>query len=164
MRVGSMRKSQFGTSASAPACWRRWWVGTAVTGLALVLSAPEALAQSSLGAPLNAATASSLNDAVRQNEKQLIDREVFGAGAGSASGLSAFSTGRLRGSDHDALRSVNGDINNQNGPYPYDTIEYSTFGNVVVAIPGTVLGGQVKLSGFVGHNVVSLDLKIGRAS
>ena len=159
-----MRKNQFSTCSNAKAFWRRWWVGTAFTSLALSISAHDAFAQSSLGAPLNAATASSLNDAVRQNEKQLIDREVLGApgggtSGGSASGLSVFSTGRLRGSDHDALRAVNGAPDSSNGPYPYDTTEYSTFGNVVVAIPGTVLGGQLKLSGFVGHNVVSLDLK-----
>src|SRR5262245_30785150 len=164
MRVSSMRKNRLSTCLRAKAFWRGWWVGTAFTGLALSLSAPEALAQSSLGAPLNAATASSLNDAVRQNEKQLIDREVFGSaagrtGAGSGSGLSVFSTGRLRGSDHDALRALNDAPDASNGPYAYDTTEYSTFGNVVVAIPGTVLGGQLKLSGFVGHNAVSLDIK-----
>jgi outer membrane immunogenic protein len=164
MRVSSMRENQLSIYASARAFWRHRWVGTAVAGLALSISAHDAFAQSSLGAPINAATASSLNDAVRQNEKQLIDREVLGArgggtAGGSASGLSAFSTGRLRGGDHEALRAVNGAPDSSNGPYPYDTQEYSTFGNVVVAIPGTVWGGQLKLSGFVGHNVVSLDLK-----
>jgi outer membrane immunogenic protein len=159
-----MRKNELSPWPGAKAFWRRWWIGTAFASLALSLCAHDAVAQSSLGAPLNAATASSLNDAVRQNEKQLIDREVFGGGAGgtgggSASGLSVFSTGRLRGSDHEALRAVNGAPNVSDGPYPYDTTEYSTFGNVVVAIPGTILGGQLKLSGFVGHNVVSLDLK-----
>src|SRR5262245_4491106 len=164
VRVSWMRQNQLGTCASAKAFWRRCWIGTAFAGLVLSISAQDGFAQSSLGAPINAATASSLNDAVRQNEKQLIDREVLGAaggrtGGGSASGLSVFSTGRIRGSDHDALRSLNGSPDPSNGPYPYDTTEYSTFGNVVVAIPGTVLGGQLKLSGFVGHNVVSLDLK-----
>jgi outer membrane immunogenic protein len=159
-----MRQNQLSTCSSAKAFWRGWWLGATFASLALSLSATDVLAQSSLGAPINAATASSLNDAVRQNEKQLIDREVLGAsagrtGGGSASGLSVFSTGRIRGSDHDALQSLNGSPDPSNGPYPYDTTEYSTFGNVVVAIPGTVLGGQLKLSGFVGHNVVSLDLK-----
>jgi outer membrane immunogenic protein len=159
-----MRKSRLSSCPRAKAFWRRWWLGAAFASLALSIFAQDGFAQSSLGAPLNAATASSLNDAVRQNEKQLIDREVLGAAGGrtggaGASGLSVFSTGRLRGSDHDALRSVNGAPDASNGPYPYDTTEYSTFGNVVVAIPGTVLGGQLKLSGFVGHNVVSLDLK-----
>ena len=42
---------------------------------------------------------------------------------------------------------------------PYDTTESSAFANVVVSVPGTVLGGQMKVSGFVGHNEVSLDLK-----
>jgi outer membrane immunogenic protein len=167
MRVSSMRKNQLSIYACAKVFWRHRWLGTAVASLALPISAHDAFAQSSLGAPLNAATASSLNDAVRQNEKQLIDREVLGApgggtAGGSASGLSAFSTGRLRASDHEALRAVNGAPDASNGPYPYDTHEYSTFGNIVVAIPGTVLGGQLKLSGFVGHNVVSLDLKSDR--
>jgi outer membrane immunogenic protein len=159
-----MRQNRSSTCSSAKAFWRRWWVGAAFASLALSISAADVFAQSSLGAPINAATASSLNDAVRQNEKQLIDREVLGAaggrtGGGIGSGLSVFSTGRIRGSDHDALQSLNGSPDPSNGPYPYDTTEYSTFGNVVVAIPGTVLGGQLKLSGFVGHNVVSLDLK-----
>jgi outer membrane immunogenic protein len=159
-----MRKSQVRSCWRAKVLYRRWWIGAVFASLVLSLSAHDAFAQSSLGAPINAATASSLNDAVRQNEKQLIDREVLGAsagrtGGGSGSPLSVFSTGRLRGSDHDALRAQSGAPDASNGPYPYDTKEYSTFGNVVVAIPGTVLEGQLKLSGFVGHNVVSLDLK-----
>ena len=43
--------------------------------------------------------------------------------------------------------------------FSYKTHEASTFANIVVTVPGTVLGGQVKFSGFVGQNELSLDLK-----
>src|SRR5262245_51463172 len=166
----SMRKNQLSICSSAKAVWRGWWVGTALAGLALSMS-HDAFAQSSLGAPLTAATASSQADAVRQNENQLIDQQVFGAagggrattGAGSAAGLSTFSTGRLRGSDHEALRTPPGGVQG-NGPYPYTTQESSAFGNIVVALPGTVLGGQMKVSGFIGQSSVSLDLKSNATS
>ncbi len=62
----------------------------------------------------------------------------------------------MRRSDHDAL-ITGGDPGN--GPFPYETREYSTFGNIVVTVPGTVLGGQLKVSGFVGQNEVYLRLK-----
>jgi outer membrane immunogenic protein len=167
-----MRKDQLGTCSSAKAFWRRWWVGTAFTSLALAISAHDAYAQSSLGGPLTAATASSQADAVRQNENQLIDQAVFGAagggrvtaGAGSAASLNTFSTGRLRGSDHEALRVPPGAAVQGNGPYPYTTRENSAFGNIVVALPGTVLGGQMKVSGFIGQSSVSLDLKSNATS
>jgi outer membrane immunogenic protein len=124
--------------------------------------ASEATAQSLTGGPLNAATGRSQADAVTQNEKELIDREVLGGGApgrggisgAASSGLGTLTTGRLRSSDHDALRSP--DISQS---FSFDTTESSAFANVVVSVPGTVLGGQMKLSGFVGHNDVSLDLK-----
>jgi outer membrane immunogenic protein len=145
---------------------RRWPVSGAVWSLSAALSllacSTSALAQSSVGAPINAATGSSTTDAVKQNEKELIDREVLGRTGGDTAGgalgsISTFSTGRLRWSDHDALRKTTFD--NSNGPYPYDTHEYSAFANVVVALPGTVLGGQVKTSAFIGRNVVSIDIK-----
>jgi len=135
--------------------------------MVLILPTQRALAQSSLGAPLNNATAQSLLDAVRQNERELIDREVLGGspggqGAGNSAGggvgLNTFSTGRLRSSDHDAL-SVPPGGDPGNGPFPYRTNEVSAFSNIVVAMPGTVLGGQLKLSGFVGSNAVYLQLK-----
>jgi outer membrane immunogenic protein len=127
------------------------------------LPSPNAFAQSSLGAPINAATGRSLTDAVSQNEKELIDREVLGAdpagrstaggGGGGTAAVSVFPTGRLRTSDHDGLRPPADDH------FSYKTTEASVFGNIVVAVPGTVLGGQVKVSGFVGRNELSLDLK-----
>ena len=128
----------------------------ALIGLAGVLGAPGAWAQSTIALPMTAATGRSQADAVTQNEKELIDREVLGRSSGggaSAGGLTSFSTGRLRGSDHDALRPP------AEQPFSYSTTEASAFTNVVVSVPGTVLGGQMKLSGFVGQNDVSLDLK-----
>jgi outer membrane immunogenic protein len=123
-------------------------------GLAGLLGASEAWAQSTVAGPMTAATGRSQADAVSQNEKELIDREVLGrSGGATAAGLTAFSTGRLRGSDHDALRPP------AEQPFSYSTTEASSFANVVVSVPGTVLGGQMKVSGFVGQNDVSLDLK-----
>jgi outer membrane immunogenic protein len=43
--------------------------------------------------------------------------------------------------------------------FSYSTGEASAFGNVVVTVPGTVLGGVLKFSGFMGYNEVELDLK-----
>jgi outer membrane immunogenic protein len=130
----------------------------AMLGASTLLVASESLAQSLTGGPINAATGRSLADAVSQNEKELIDREVLGGavgGGGASSGLGTFSTGRLRSSDHDALRSHPP----ADQSFSFDTTEASAFANVVVSVPGTVLGGQMKVSGFVGHNDVSLDLK-----
>lgn len=120
----------------------------------------DVLAQSSVGVPANAATGRSLTDAVDQIGKELIDREVLGAAptgsptaGGAAIGISAFPTGRLRTSDHDGRRP------RSDASYSNETNEGSAFANVVVAVPGTMLGGQLKLAGFVGHNLLSLDLK-----
>jgi outer membrane immunogenic protein len=126
-------------------------------GLATLFIASEATAQSLTGGPINAATGRSLADAVSKNEQGLIEREVLGGspGGGASSGaLGSFSTGRLRSSDHDALRAPG-----LTQSFSFDTTETSAFANVVLGLPGTVLGGQMKLSGFVGHNDVSLDLK-----
>ena len=156
---------------SAAACWP---IRALLVGLAFLVPFGSAVAQSSLGAPLTSATGRSLADAVGQNEKELINREVLGdqpGGAqagrsattsstgGAAAGLNTFSTGRLRGSNHDALIVPGGGDPLAGGPYPYETKEYSTFGNIVVTVPGTVLGGQLKVSGFVGQNDVFLRLK-----
>lgn len=104
--------------------------------------------------PANAATGASLRDAVDQNQKDLIDQEVLGAPSGGAAfGAGAYGSGRLRTSDHDGLRPVT--------PFrfSYETDEASVFANVVMTVPGTVLGGQLKFSGFAGYNWLSLDLK-----
>src|SRR5499425_3960895 len=92
-------------------CQRFQTIRAIVIGLPRAALSSNALAQSSTGAAINAATGQSLADAVSQNEKELIDREVLGAapagrgttGAGGAGGLSSFPTGRLRTSDHDGL-------------------------------------------------------------
>jgi outer membrane immunogenic protein len=147
------------------AFWRRCqWVQTIraiFIGLPIAVLSSNAFAQSSLGGPINAATGQSLADAVSQNEKELIDREVLGgtpavrsgtAGGGFA-GVTSFPTGRLRTSDHDALKPQT------DQSFSFRTREASVFGNIVYAVPESVWGGQLKLSGFVGQNQVSLDLK-----
>ena len=65
--------------------------------------------------------------------------------------MSSNPTGRVRTSDHDGLKGST--------HYAFSTNEASTFGNIVITVPGTVLGGQVKFSGLVGRNNVSLDLE-----
>jgi outer membrane immunogenic protein len=128
-------------------------------GLSLAGVSSNVFAQSITGGPINAATGQSLTDAVSQNEKELIDREVLGGtpdgrnGATGAGGVTTFPTGRLRGSDHDALKPQT------DQSFSFRTRESSVFGNIVYTMPETVLGGQVKLNGFVGQNQVSLDLR-----
>src|ERR1043166_5692994 len=91
-----------------------WPISALLVGVALLVPSGSAFAQSSLGAPLTSATGRSLADAVGQNENELIGREVLGgppggvpAGRGTTSSggaaipLNTFSTGRVRGSDHD---------------------------------------------------------------
>jgi hypothetical protein len=129
----------------------------------LILPSEKVHAQSSELVSVQA-TARSLLDALRHNENELIDREVGGRSSGlGTTSVSAFSTGRLRSSDHDGLKIR--DIVLLPGEPPgiktfaYKTDEASAFANLVVALPGTVWGGQVKFSGFVGHNWLSLDVK-----
>src|SRR5215471_19280872 len=115
-------------------------------GLSLAGVSSNALAQSITGGPINAATGQSLADAVSQNEKELIDREVLGGapagrssiGAAGAGGLSSFPTGRLRTSDHDGLKPLT------DTSFSYRTREASVFGNIVYNVPGSVWGGQLK--------------------
>jgi outer membrane immunogenic protein len=150
-------------------------ISALVVGLAFPFSSNSALAQSADGVAISAATGRSLADAVSQNEKVLIDQQLLGtpppgggtAGAGAGGGgagagggaaaaaMGAIPTGRVRTSDHDGLK---GSVH-----YAFSTNEASTFGNIVVTVPGTVLGGQVKFSGLVGRNNVSLDLKSNAA-
>ena len=149
-------------------------IAALLVGMALLFPAAGAFGQSSLGPQITNATGQSQADAVRQNEKALLD-EVLGApppggnttgGAGGSAGggggagggaaaaaMGSYPSGRLRTLDHDGLRPLFGDH------YSYSTKESSEFGNTVITVPGTVLGGTVKLSGFVGHSGVSLDLK-----
>jgi len=142
-------------------CQRFQTIRAIVIGLPLAALSSNALAQSITGAPINAATGQSLTDAVSQNEKELIDREVLGAGPGGrsgtggagAAGVTSFPTGRLRTSDHDALKPQT------DQSFSFRTREASVFGNIVYSVPESVWGGQLKLSGFVGQNRVSLDLK-----
>jgi hypothetical protein len=128
-----------------------------IVGLSLLFTASVAFAQSSsIGAPMNAATGRSLADAATQNENELLSQQGVGKSSsvsGSAAGMAVFPTGRLRRSEHDGFRP------RSDSSFSWETEEASVFANAVVALPGTVLGGQVKLSGFVGHNWLSLDLK-----
>lgn len=130
----------------------------------VLLSVSDALAQSSVGRAANSATGQSLRDAIEQVQNDLIDRDVFGgAGQGGsgqgagALGATASPTARLRRSDHDALEVPTPDENN----YAWDTREASAFGTGSYTLPGIVLGGQVRLSFFAGHNWLSLEMKNG---
>lgn len=130
----------------------------ALLGAFFVFATTPAFAQSTVGMPANAATGSSLADAIRQNDSDLISREVLDRAAGTGTGtragsVGAFASGRLRTSDHDGLRP------RSDTTPAYETDEASVFANVVTTLPGTVLGGQLKLSGFAGHNWLSLDLR-----
>lgn len=128
-------------------------------GFCALIAATDAFAQSSIARAANAASGQSLRDAVEQVQKELVDREVLGwtGQGGGALGAGASPSGRMRGSDHDALRLQSPDPNN----YAWDTREASAFGSGTYAMPGTMLGGQVKLSFFAGYNWLSLDLKNG---
>jgi len=151
---------------AAAVCCGLW----SLVGLLIVLSilfAPStAYAQSALGRAWNAATGQSLRDAVEQNQKDFADREGpsssaegSSGGGGAALGAGASPTGRLRSSDHDALKTPDkpGDDNN----FAWKTREASVFATGVYAMPGTVLGGQLKLSIFGGQNWLSLKMRDG---
>jgi hypothetical protein len=160
--------------------WRRasarWSASALPVALALlfpsVCAAATAIFPQNIGT--NTAAGRSVTDAVGQNENTLVDQEVLGApppgrsapgaadgGSGGGPGgaatteVGSYLTGRARGSDHDGLRGGDNPFTN----YSYHTNEVSTFGNIVVAMPGTVLGGQVKFSGFLGRNDLWLNLK-----
>ncbi len=157
---------------------------------ALLLPA-TAFAQSAVGRALNAATGQSLRDAVDQQQKDLLDNQVHGnsdaappaqgggggpggaallggpkmyavggqggATGGAAIGAGAIPTGRVRSSSHDAFGRVTADEDN----YAWRTHEASAFGTGVYAVPGTVLGGQMKLSMLVGENWLTLKMRDG---
>lgn len=140
-------------------------VGVISVALPFLLVSSNAFAQSAVGTLANAAAGRSIADAVEQNQNDLIDREVRGgvASGGAAVGVGAFTSGRLRTSDHDGF-DKEFDTTAPQKTFSYETDEASVFVNVSTALPGTVLGGQIKLSGFVGHNWLSLDLKSNSVS
>jgi hypothetical protein len=135
---------------------RRLPIGLFALGL-LGLALPSgAMAQSSVGRAANTATGLSLQDAVTQQQNGLMSSSGVGSsGAGAAIGAGASPTGRLRSSDHDALKTGAADN------FAWDTREGSAFATFVYALPGTVLGGNVKVSLFGGHNWLALELKDG---
>src|SRR5262245_3628368 len=137
---------------------RRWPLGLCVLAL-LALALPSgALAQSSVGRAANAATGQSLRDAVEQQQGEFLGTYGVGGGAGAGIGAGASPSGRLRSSDHDALKvPVPPDTEN----FAWRTKEASVFGTGVYALPGTVLGGQMKVSIFGGQNWLSLEMKDG---
>ena len=129
----------------------------------LALALPSgALAQSGVGRAANAATGQSLRDAVEQQQNEFLNSSGVGAGggAGAAIGAGASPTGRLRSSDHDALKLQAGFSPDENN-YAWKTKEGSAFGTGVYTLPGTVLGGQMKVSMFGGFNWLSLEMKDG---
>jgi hypothetical protein len=134
------------------------------------LIAPIAFAQSSVGRAANAATGQSLRDAVEQIQNDLMDREVLGKAADDAAagptggsaqggglGAAVTPTGRLRSSRHDALKVRSPDDSN----YAWKAHEGSAFATGVYAVPGTLAGGQLKLSIFGGENWLSLKMRNG---
>ena len=130
----------------------------AMLGLALPSGA---MAQSSVGRAANTATGESLRDAVDQQQNEALNSSGVGAGgsgAGAAIGAGASPTGRLRSSSHDALKLQNPPDENN---YAWKTKEASVFGTGVYTLPGTVLGGQMKVSIFGGQNWLSLEMKNG---
>ena len=131
-------------------------------GLIASLLPSGALAQSSVGRAANAATGQSLRDAVEQQQNELLNSSGVGAGggAGAAIGAGASPTGRLRSSDHDALK-LQAEFSPDPDNYAWKTKEASVFGTGVYSLPGTVLGGQMKVSIFGGHNWLSLEMKNG---
>lgn len=146
---------------------RCWLVRALLVVLALLPVSSTAFAD--VEAQLtNAAAGRSQTNAVEQAEKDVIDREVMGAsGGGGTLGPGVFASGGLRTSDHDALNTrilvpsgdAELDAEAKEGAFSYETEEASAFASAFMTVPGTVLGGQLKLNGFVGYNWLSLDVK-----
>jgi hypothetical protein len=136
---------------------------------ATLLLPTRSLAQSSVGQAANAATGRSLADSVDKNLNDLIYGQVLGGalgggtgGSAGAAGINVIPTGRVRGSAHDGLGD--GDNSALSLNFGWQTLESSAFVNVVYGLPGTVMGGQVKLAGFAGGNWISLDMTNGRGN
>jgi hypothetical protein len=139
---------------------RRLPIGLFAIGLLGLALASGAMAQSSVGRAANTATGQSLRDAVEQQQSEFLGTYGVGGGAGAGIGAGASPTGRLRSSSHDALK-VEPQFSPDTENFAWRTKEASVFGTGVYALPGTVLGGQMKVSIFGGHNWLSLDMKNG---
>ena len=155
---------------------RRWTFRGLLFGMALGLGTTGAFAQSTQLVPAQQATAAAIADAVRQNDKELIEQS-FGDNAPGAAGRGApgaatmgglivgsFATGRLRESKHGGLEIK--PLENTGVPddgvrktFAFKVLEGSALANVVVTAPGQIAGGTVKYSAFVGHNWLSLELQ-----
>ena len=132
--------------------------GWLAVGLISIVLPSGALAQSSIGRAANAATGQSLRDAVEQQQSEFLGTYGVGGGTSGSIGAGASPTGRLRSSDHDALKLQSPP---DDGNFAWKTKEGSVFGTGVYTLPGTVLGGQMKVSIFGGNNWLSLELKEG---
>jgi hypothetical protein len=153
-----------GVKRAAGTCSQFRPIGALLIALSFFFTSSKALAQSAEANVAGQATPRSILDAVSQNQNELLAREVQSGTSGAGTvGVGAFASGRLKTSENDGLGIR--DIVLLPGEPPgvktfaYRTEEASAFANVVIAIPGTVLGGQLKFSGFVGHNWLSLNLK-----
>lgn len=136
-----------------------------------------AYAQSTQTVGERQAVAQSIMAAVRQNENELIDNEVFGKPGGRGGttatgtlGIGTFATGRLRRSNHDGLNIrplVTSDSVADDGirhTFSFKIDEGSVIGNVVFTAPEKVMGGQLKVSAFGGYNWLSLEVKPNAAN
>jgi hypothetical protein len=140
-------------------CWARRWPFALCTFVLLSLALPSgSLAQSSVGQAANAATGQSLRDAVESQQKEMLGSSGVG-GVGAAIGVGAVPSGRLRTSDHEQLKTGKPPDPDFAPNFDWETREASAFATLVYAVPGTVLGGQMKLTGVVGQNWLSLKMK-----
>jgi hypothetical protein len=135
--------------------------------ISLSLASTGAFAQSTQVVGERAATAQGIFDAVRQNDKDLIDREVFGNPGGAAKGatIAVFPTGRLRSTRHrgfDIHPIVTNPIVGDDGirrTHSFAIEEESALLNMVLRAPQNVMGGQLTVSAFVGYTNLRLNVR-----
>jgi hypothetical protein len=135
--------------------------------ISLSLASTGAFAQSTQVVGERAATAQGIFDAVRQNDKDLIDREVFGNLGGSAKGatIGVFPTGRLRSTRHHGF-NINPIVTNPGvfddgirQTHSFAVEEASAMLNYVMRAPENVMGGQLTVSAFVGYTNLRLNVR-----
>lgn len=143
-------------------------IGALLLAPPFLLISSTAFAQSTEASIASATTGSSVTGAVNQNLEELLDFEVHSKPSGSGvAAARAFATGRLQTTDNDGLDvrlvvpSGMPALDGHDGgtTFSYRTNEASAFANGVFTMPGNVLGGELKLGGFVGYDWLSLDLK-----
>ena len=145
--------------------------------VSVCLTTSGAYAQSTQTVGERQAVAQSIMAAVRQNDNELIDNEVFGKPAGRGGttatgtlGIGTFATGRLRTSNHDGM-SIHPLVSNESvvddgirRTFSFKIDEGSVIGNLVFTAPEKVMGGQLKVSAFGGYNWLSLEVKPNEAN